>query len=963
MLQIAGFLILILITCSSLAADCPAVAPNCQGSNIFSPTPPGALPENNDILVNGDGVLAQVNQGWIPTGAVVKSGQAMNFTINKNSLNASPKKYLVIYKIDSRFNNQPVIIYQQQQSTAGNVTYNGDYQAYGSTEPQNLALPFNSSASKEIDEQVELLNQYFAMNNRGINVQQGDVVNVLLLNNLPASTGISNSNPGFYDLTTSSNFAGPNQLINITISDFCTNNNTLCSNKQYYITSNNLAKAVAGIFNFSSAPATLPPCTSNSSSYCYKQNGAGMAIFVGTSIAKEEANSFVAVTNKANSSNYVYSFVASDSGLLNFASPSINPGNAFSGFTANLQQNSLSSGPHYRDTSLPNIAVNAFQTGSYIMEVSVGSNAQNITSSINYNYTIAPIGSTPTGNGRAINNTVVADQDGAVWVSITAASSISGNAIISCSTYKGAQILSHGIYNYIVQPVFNMYQQAMKTIYTGLTNGQVQNYATMMAVIYILFYGIYFLLGAVEITAHDLLSRIIKIILVVSILFSGNSWNFFNQYLFNLFLNGTNEMINVLIVNLGDNPFAFLDPIFNQYTNPSFWISVLIQLCQFWTGIGFLALLVIVGACIFFASLLEIVMIYILSFILIAILIGLAPLFIPMILFSYTQEFVKNWLMLLLKSMLLPAILIFLALLFDQFMSNVLQGALLSSQWGCLAYFGFSSNIGGLDINVPGTICLPFYIPVVGDQTVVGDLTNYARNYLNIAIATFMYLTYSIIFNQIVGITDQILSVIVSMQQDNAIAKNATRIKNSTLGKLPYKASGYAQLHQRILKRAPSMSGIYNNHMHTRLQNTAQNAITVTGKAANKLATSRAASAITQLGKNAKAKIMQKFRPTHLGPQYNQNNTTYSNNLATNQQQSNFAAASIPPAQGTRMQNLYPNSTNFADYGSDTLGIKTTANFVNQASRDIAAKISKPFNTTYRLGVSGVNWMQKNFKK
>jgi type IV secretion system protein VirB6 len=366
----------------------------------------------------------------------------------------------------------------------------------------------------------------------------------------------------------------------------------------------------------------------------------------------------------------------------------------------------------------------------------------------------------------------------------------------------------------VVQPVLSRYAAAMRTIYDGPT-GLVNNFrlhqaVNLVAVLYIIIYAIYFLLGAVQVTVIDLLSRIVKIIIVVNILFSSNSWEFFNTYLFSIFLNGTNQLINIFAGAPGSvaNPFSFLDPVFNTYISAEFWKAIFIQLLQFWNGMGLLALLVLCGVVLFFSTLLEIVMSYVLAFILIYILVGLAPIFIPMMLFSSTKSFFVNWISIIFKNALQPAILIALILIFDQFMDEILAMTMIANKWGCLKEFHISFNIFGMDLNFPTAgFCLPFYIPKIDttigvDENIISNLSRPMLSYVNVAMASFLYFTYSLVVVQLVGYTNSILNVVTGMVNDNAVSSAVGNIQQkSAIGKAFNKGS--RAVNKYIASRSP----------------------------------------------------------------------------------------------------------------------------------------------------------------
>jgi type IV secretory pathway VirB6-like protein len=749
------------------------------------------------------------------------------------------------------------MIYQESGSSGD---YRADYSSYrqsGSSQAVDLSSQFIIDKNADVNGRVALLNSYFST--RGIPVDSGDTVNLVIASQLPSSIKATSTNPGWLDITTSD---VANQIFNIDSVTFCSNyvkncksdgsstsaavcaaRTSSCSSGKYQVSTSDMP----GIF-LSFMPANLSlnsinQCSTFNPTYCYQNNGAGMQIAIDDTPIKAEKDQFVGLNN----SKYVYTFVAASGGGLKFSSPSISSQPAFTNFNPNLSQNPGMSYAKDAATQNPNppIYVNQFQSGGYIMEVSVGkSNVPQILSGIKHEYLILPSGEFPgvsdAGTTAAVGN-IPAASSGIVWVRARSdTKNITGNINVKATSYTGKQVISVGIYNYIVQPIIQRYHDMASIIYNGLIIA-LKNYILMVSTLYVLFYAIYFLLGGIQITVADLFSRIIKIVIVTSVLLSGNSWEFFNEYLFSMFFNGTKQLINVFtsVTSDVDNPFGFLDPIFDTYTSPNFWISIIVQLCQPWTGMGFLAMLTIAGVTIFLGALLEVVATYVLSFILISILIGLAPLFIPMILFDYTSEFFKNWLTMLFKAMLQPVIMIFLILIFDDLMKNILSSTIVSSEWGCLKSLDIEFNVAGYNIDLTkDTFCLPFYIPVMdtspdASSYVVSGLSNYARNYLNLTIASFMYFTYSLVVAQLVSITNNILGGITGLTSDTAVAGGVGGIKKSGIGRAYDGLTGKDFVNKRIAGRSPMLSQAYADPINDRLK--------ISGKLLNKLPSINAA--------------------------------------------------------------------------------------------------------------------------
>jgi type IV secretory pathway VirB6-like protein len=572
--------------------------------------------------------------------------------------------------------------------------------------------------------------------------------------------------------------------------------------------------------------------------YCLQDSGLGLQISVGSKIIKNENSSFIPVVDS--DTNYVYTVKIQNSGQLRMSiNPKFNPQskNSFLDFEPRLSiTDALGTGASYVD----DLSMTGLQLGHYLMEISIGSDAASARSAISnlsYEYYIQssqdpePINSTTGFSMSAGNSQFDASTNGTIWVRVknnTSNIDLNGDVNIKTTAYTGSQIISKGINNYIVKPILKRYANAMRAIYDGPTglvrNFNIQNIVKAMAGLYIIIYAIYFLLGAVEMTTSDLLSRIVKVILVVNVLFSENSWQFFNDYLFSMMLGGTAQLVGIFANSSSSvsNPFSFLDPAFNTYISSKFWLAILAQLLQIWNGLGLLAMLVIASMTLFFATLLEITMAYILSLIVIHILIGLAPIFIPFMLFSSTKSFFTNWISVIFKNMLQPAILITMILIFDQFMSKILQQTVVANSWGCLQKFTISIKFMGLEWTPSDQgFCLPFFIPDIsnsnvpvskvsqtlnslsGSEAAASTAAGLVLSYINVAMASFLYFTYTIVAKQLIGFTGDILEKITGISGSAALNTADKINSNSGIGQALRKFSGNNMMNRYVARRSP----------------------------------------------------------------------------------------------------------------------------------------------------------------
>jgi type IV secretion system protein VirB6 len=180
-----------------------------------------------------------------------------------------------------------------------------------------------------------------------------------------------------------------------------------------------------------------------------------------------------------------------------------------------------------------------------------------------------------------------------------------------------------------------------------------------MLTLYIIFYSISFLFGLINPTQIDLVIRIIKIGVIIT-LTSDRSWSFFNDIFFKLFVDGGAQLINAINGNgtSSSNPFAFADTIM-QYLLFDDKAIIRLLAILFTSTVGPIYFcLILYGAYVLLGEIFKAACAYIMSFVAIAILISLAPIFIPCILFSLTRHLFDNWIKFLVRYTLEPVLLL-----------------------------------------------------------------------------------------------------------------------------------------------------------------------------------------------------------------------------------------------------------------------------------------------------------------
>ncbi|MCC8467227.1 MAG: type IV secretion system protein [Rickettsia endosymbiont of Eriopis connexa] len=188
-------------------------------------------------------------------------------------------------------------------------------------------------------------------------------------------------------------------------------------------------------------------------------------------------------------------------------------------------------------------------------------------------------------------------------------------------------------------------------------------YIKAILILYVMTYGTMFLLGFAKINQKALVIRIAKIG-VVSGLMNGNTFEFFNNYLFDAITNFSDAIIANMSgyslftsTNTISNPFMFLDAVMSKIFFSQTFIAQLLSLLSLGLSgiIYFIITFIAVGIVIITA--LRAVAVYIMAFMATCILIGIAPLFISFLLFDFTRYLFDNWVRFTIRYMIEPVVM------------------------------------------------------------------------------------------------------------------------------------------------------------------------------------------------------------------------------------------------------------------------------------------------------------------
>lgn len=188
-------------------------------------------------------------------------------------------------------------------------------------------------------------------------------------------------------------------------------------------------------------------------------------------------------------------------------------------------------------------------------------------------------------------------------------------------------------------------------------------------VMYLAYVSMGFLIGTVELSQKEVVSRILKVTFV-SMMISNSSWQFFHDTFFVFIIDAGGDLMlklvqplvnatNLSSLRFTNDPvsvFAIFDGPLTQLLSQQVWSKVFAIVCTSLMGIP-LAILLLDGIITYLIVIGKSALAYIASIISIAFLLFLAPVFIPMMLFQFTKDMFDKWWKLLLSSMMTPVIL------------------------------------------------------------------------------------------------------------------------------------------------------------------------------------------------------------------------------------------------------------------------------------------------------------------
>ncbi|MCU7611546.1 type IV secretion system protein [Anaplasma capra] len=207
------------------------------------------------------------------------------------------------------------------------------------------------------------------------------------------------------------------------------------------------------------------------------------------------------------------------------------------------------------------------------------------------------------------------------------------------------------VFEYVRRLVRNELDKAGKQIFTNIAqNTGFRNFAFAVMTLFLVTSALAYLLGMVQSPFVDVIVRILKIILVI-MLVSPGSWDFFHNHLLGLFTGGVDQIIalvNGYAANQKfkpDAPFEFMDVMIGEriFSTVVWEAKARALIMADWVSI--FALLIIIIAVIFYVALcMYAFIIYLTAFVGITFLIALMPIMFIGIVFSRFRSLFDGWL-------------------------------------------------------------------------------------------------------------------------------------------------------------------------------------------------------------------------------------------------------------------------------------------------------------------------------
>ncbi len=244
---------------------------------------------------------------------------------------------------------------------------------------------------------------------------------------------------------------------------------------------------------------------------------------------------------------------------------------------------------------------------------------------------------------------------------------------------QGIKIKGAGVFSKMVQYIETIFEGFIRKFYQAYTGSKSYQFIYyLLLVISVIFYGLAFFMGVVDIDRKTLLKMAIKFAIIASLLNPDAGWAFFQKYVYNFFIfirdSVINQMLDLVIsqpntslggfieinsfsansfVSFARNIDYFFDAIISKQINAKIW-GILFESVLGW----FIIIITYLFLAVFLISLFKMIFLLIYIIILTNMLFALAPIFFISLIFEHTKEYFDKWLQMLIGITIQPIIII-----------------------------------------------------------------------------------------------------------------------------------------------------------------------------------------------------------------------------------------------------------------------------------------------------------------
>lgn len=294
---------------------------------------------------------------------------------------------------------------------------------------------------------------------------------------------------------------------------------------------------------------------------------------------------------------------------------------------------------------------------------------------------------------------------------------------------------------FLINPITSQVNMISQEIFIQIINNPLYHRIIFVVLtLYIVIWGIYIALGLTQTSLKDFISRVFKIGIVLSLIHP-YSFSFFNQFLFGLFVDGSQELIGMVAnpycdsSNSSINYFAFTNYAIHSFFGDS---NLLLRISSTIVAfpIGWLCFIIFCQAIFaYFVAVLRAILAYLIAYTAVGLVISLGPIFIVTLLFERTKHLFTGWMGALVSFAMEPVILFATIVLVTLFVDQALYDVMGELEW--LPFLNFHINFKAPSVCGDNWYCIPitqlsWYLPAFypkslgdnGGQGLIGGLLN-----------------------------------------------------------------------------------------------------------------------------------------------------------------------------------------------------------------------------------------------